>query len=223
MAGADEILTLELSPEDFERLGVLEEDDCLYLPTEVRRRGKDGQNKIDRVLLTEPTNRQRFQARIDARAYAQDRELHEEKDRDYFEQIENVALLTYALRDYQTKGQLEPNVEALLDRFPDSTLTELWVQLNKWIEMLDPRYGRLSKEELWTAIAGLARGNLDPLARMPTYAQSTCFALMAREACSSPNAPSFARLPGTSDSDSSTPTESTPASAPDSSSDEQGE
>jgi len=208
----DEILSLPLP--DFAKLGVVESNDQLYLPVEVRRRTKTGGVEADEVLLCEPTNRQRFQARVDARAYCKARQLDADLDKDHFENIENVALLTYALRDKKTQGQLEPNVDSLLDRYHDSTLAELWGKLNKWCEMLDPRFGELSKERLWQVIEGMARGNLLPLVGMPTYAQSTCFSLMAVEACSSPNAPSWITSSGTSSAEPSTESSSSESSAP---------
>lgn len=216
MPSADEILSLPLP--DFAALGVLEEKGRLYLPVAIRRRSVTGEVESQDVLLCEPTNRQRFQARIDARDYCGKRKLEPVADKDYFENVENVALLTFALRDKKTRGQLEPNVEALLERFPDSTLAELWGKLNKWCEMLDPRFGELSSERLWQVIEGMSRGNLLPLVDMPTYGQSTCFALMAVEACNSPGAPSWITSRATSSSDASTESSSSGSSEPDSSS-----
>lgn len=212
----DEILSLPLP--DFASLGVIEGDDRLYLPTQIRWRKVDGSVGSDDILMTEPTNRQRFQARIDARVYCEARKLDPERDKDHFDNVENIALLTYALRDKKTRGQLEPSVESLLDRYPDSTLTELWGKLNKWVEMLDPRFGELTKEQLWQVVEGMARGNLLPLVGMPTYAQSTCFSLMAVEACSSPNAPSWVTSSETSSSEPSIDSSSSASSAKDSSS-----
>lgn len=210
---AVDILSLEEA--DFTALGVVEHAERLYLPTKVRRRDAKGGLVEDPVLIVEPTNAQRFQSRIDAKSYCSQIRgggLDREEDKDYFEQIENVALLSYALRDPATRGQLEPDVESLLARYPDSTLAELWGQLNKWCEMLDPRFGKMSAEELWQVVAGLSRGNILPLVAMPTYAQSTCFVLMAKEASSSPNAPSWLTSPETSPSDASEETSSSPAS-----------
>jgi hypothetical protein len=102
----------------------------------------------------------------------------------------------------KTRGQLVAGgLAELLRTYADATLAEVWGTLNQWTELNDPRFGEMSAEKLWQVVTGLAGGNLLPLVRMPTYAQSTCIALMAREALLSPSAPSWVRSPGTSSSE----------------------
>ena len=205
---------IKLTLEDFTSLGVESTGGKLYLPVELRRRtASGGVETQERALLTIPDVPQKMRARSESRAYGQKEwKLDLDRDAQQFSDLENYAILTFALRDVKTRGQLVAGgLEELLRTYADATLAETWGILNQWTEINDPRFGELSHEQLWKVISGLARGNLLPLARMPTFAQSTCFALMAKEACFSPNAPSWARLPETSPPEQSTGTSSADA------------
>jgi len=202
--------------QDFTSLGIVEDDGDLYLPTELRRRNKTGGVDSEPVLLRMPTNHQRYRARRDAETYAREQfgftvEHHAKQ----IDEIENYALLAYAIRDSKTRGQLEPDLGSLIARFSDATLTECWARLNVWTDVCDPRFGEMPAEKVWQVIAGLAAGNLLPLVGMHTYEQNTCFLLMAKEACCSPNAPLWLTSPATWRSDSSTrPSSETSSAAP---------
>lgn len=216
MAELDVDGLVKLTLDDFQTLGVEAHDGRLYLPVELRRRNATGGvDAQERALLMIPSVPQKMRARAESRAYGQKEwKLDLDRDREQFNDLENYAILTFALRDVKTRGQLiAGGLVELLQSYADSTLAEVWGTLNQWTEMNDPRFGEMSAEKLWQVIAGLAGGNLLPLVRMPTYAQSTCFALMAREALLSPNAPSWARSPVTSPPAPSTTTSSPDASA----------
>jgi hypothetical protein len=207
---------VKLTLTDFGSLGVEASDGKLYLPVELRRRARDGSVEVqERALLTIPTVEQKLRARMESRAYGQKEwKLDAERDAQQYSDLENYAILSFALRDVKSKGQLVAGgLVELIRTYSDATLTECWGTLNQWTELNDPRFGELAHDQLWKVISALAAGNLLPLVHMPTYAQSTCFALMAREACSSPNAPSWARSPETSSSAPSTETSSGGASA----------
>lgn len=210
---------IRLALEDFEALGVVEDERGLYLPTTLRRRGRTGRAETqEEVLLAMPSTMQRFAARRMARAFfVEELGLDEEKDRSQFSDVENYAILTFAVRDPKTRGQLEPDIRSLVERFSDRALAEAWARLNVWVDMMDPRFGDLKAEELWQVVAAVSRGNLLPLVRMPTYAQTTCIALMAAEALASPNAPSWLHSPATSGSGSSPGNSSSESSGPESS------
>jgi hypothetical protein len=198
---------VELTLEAFEQLGVeADAEGKLYLPVQLRRRGADGKAVVAaKALLTIPTNRQRFRARADSRALGLRFGLDLDRDKAQFDEIENYALLAFCLRDPETRGQLVPNAETLLDEYTDSALAEVWAQLNQWCELQDPRYGDLTTEQLWRVIAAVAVGGTAlPLSAMPGFEQATCIVLMARAALHSPSAPSWLASPSTSAAASST-------------------
>lgn len=206
---------IELTLEHFKELGVEEDQGKLYLPVELRQRAADGSaTVISPAVMCLPTNRQRIRARTESRALGQKLGLDLDRDRDHYDQLENYALLAFCLRDPKTKGQLEPTLEGLLDRFLDTTLNQMWTTLNAWCDLLDPRYGELTTEQLWRVIAAVAVGGATiPLGAMPTFEHHTCIVLMAREALRSPNAPSWLASLPTSASASSPEPRSQPSSA----------
>jgi hypothetical protein len=205
---------VEVSLENFKRLGVTEADGALYLPVELRRRNKDGGvDVVESAYLIMPTTRQRYLARVQSRAQGDSMKLDRELDKDLFDELENYALLTYALRDRKQRAQLCPTIEDLIDSYDNRSLAECLTRLDVWSDVLDPRYGTLSGEQLWQVIVAVAVGGDPlPLSGMRGFEQRTCIVLMAQEALRSPRAPSWARSPSTSASASSSATPSSSSS-----------
>ena len=200
---------------NFAAAGVIEADGKLYLPTKIRVRKADGTaGTAEDVLLTAPTHQQRVAARVQAREWAVKVKLDLDRDKPEVDELENYWLLTYAIRDRQTRSQLEESAVSLTRRFSDFSLKEVWARLNHWGDLMDPRYGDLSNEQLWQLIAEVAgKGTLLPLVATPGYAQATCIIFMARAACSSPSAPTWLSSPTKSRSAPSTETPSEKSSA----------
>jgi len=185
--------------ENWEQLGVEEHDGILHLPATIKRRQKDGTLKELKVCLRPITNRQRYRCRVQSRHLAKKLDLDGERDTDLINELENYAILAYAIRDPKTFDQHVPNAEELLEHYDPKTLEEVWGRLDNWVEILDPRYGEYDNEKLWEVIAEISqRANITPLAGMPGYAQATLIMLMASEACYSPNAPSWLQSSATS-------------------------
>lgn len=199
MPDANPSRAVELTLETFQALGVTSEDNHLFLPTTLRVRNATGGCDETKALLRLPDHGQRRRARLESRKECQSLGYDLDLDKDRFQEAENMWLLWFALREPETRGQLEVSVEEMLKRFPEQTLAEVWTRLQVWADMLDPRYGKLSGSELWGVIAEVAlRGNMLPLAGMPGSEQATCIIVMAREALLSPNAPSQESSPSTS-------------------------
>ena len=194
----------------FSELGVFEKDGRLYLPTSIKERtASGGAGVAAEVLLTSATPDQRYTARSKAREWAAKMKLDLDRDVKYVDEMENYWLLAYAIRDRQTRSQLEESAQALLKRFNDFSLKETWHRYNHWCELIDPRYGVLSNEQLWQVIAEIASGGtLLPLVAMPGFEQSTCIVFMARAAARSPSAPSWLSSATRSSSEPSTATPS---------------
>lgn len=191
----------------FKELGVFEKDGKLYLPTTIKVRTEiGGVGVADEVLLTAASPEQRYTARSKARDWAAKRKLDLDRDVRYVDEMENYWLLAYALRDKQTRSQLEETAQSLIERYNDFSLKEVWHRYNHWCELIDPRYGELSNEQLWQVIAEVAStGTLLPLVAMPGFEQSTSIVFMARAAAVSPSAPSWLSSHMKSSSARSTP------------------
>jgi hypothetical protein len=186
--------------DNWDALGIEEHAGVLHMPASIQRRNKKGGLDSIPVMLRNVTNAHKFSARTQARSYAVDA-LHFDLDRDahLVEQLENYAILAYAIRDPKTYDQHAPNVEALLKLYDTQSLLVLWGIYNTWIEMLDPRYGKMDGDQLWQVILRIAQEkSVAPLVAMPGFEQFTCMVLMAEQALLSPKRPSWLRSSETS-------------------------
>ena len=188
--------------DNWESLGVQEHDGALHMPASIQRRNKAGGLDAVPVMLRNVTNHHRFKARTEARRLATELKLDLDRDSDQVDQLENYALLAFAIRDPKTFDQLVINAEALARSYDTQALAVVWGVYNTWIEMLDPRFGQMTAEQLWLAISRIAREKTPAfLAAMPGYAQFTCVVLMAQEALLSPRRPSWLQSSATSTPD----------------------
>lgn len=186
--------------ENWDALGVKEQNGVLYMPAVIKRRNAAGGNDEQPVMLRNVSNDHKFKCRKVARQFAEQNGLDLDRDQDLVTEIENYALLAYAVRDPRKPyDQLVPDVGKLIQLYDSQSLTELWGRYNVWVEMLDPRFGELTVEQLWQTIVRVAKEkNPGPLVAMPGHGQFTCIVLMAQEALLSPNRPSWLQPPSTS-------------------------
>ena len=178
--------------DNWDALGVAEHDNVLHLPAALKRRTKTGGIAEVPVMLRNVTNAHRFKARVQSRALALSWGLDLDRDRDQVEQLENYAILAYAIRDPRTFDQHMASVDLLLTHYDTQSLAEIWGRYNVWVEMLDPRFGEMSGEQLWQVIVKVARQRTPaPLVELAGHEQFSCIVAMALAACSSPTRPSW--------------------------------
>lgn len=190
--------------ENWDGLGIEEHGGVLHMPAKIRRRAADGSSSDRAVMLRNVTNAHRFRCRKLARQYADQVGLDLDRDADYISEIENYSLLAYAIREPKTFDQHVPGLAELVNLYDAQSLAELWGVYNAWIEMLDPRFGELTDDQLWQTIARIAKEKtITPLVGMPGYAQHTCIVVMASQALHSPSRPSWLPPPATSRAGSS--------------------
>jgi hypothetical protein len=186
--------------DNWDALGVEEQGGVLYLPAKIKRRKVDGSVDETEVRLRNVTNHHKFTCRALARDYAKGFKLDVDRDASFIDEIENYALLAFAIRDPKPPyDQHVPNLPALIDTYDAQSLAEIWGRYNAWVEMLDPRFGEMSEDDLWNCIVRIAtEKNAGFLAAIPGYAQATSIVFMAREALSSPRRPSWLQSSETS-------------------------
>ncbi len=179
--------------DNWDSLGIEEQGGVLHMPATIQRRNKAGSLDEVPVMLRNVSNSHRFKARTMAREYGAALKFDLDRDAVLIEQIENYAILAYAIRDRKAPfDQHVPNVDELIKLYDTQSLSTVWGVYNTWVEMLDPRFGTMDAEQLWQTIVRIAREKTPaPLAAMPGYAQYTCMVLMAQEALLSPNRPSW--------------------------------
>lgn len=181
--------------DNWEALGVVDHGGVLHLPAKIQRRNAKGGVDEQPVALRNVTNAHKHRCRVLARQYATSPTvgLDLDRDKDLVDDIENYAILAYAIRDPEPPFvQHVPDAAALIATYDAQSLAGIWGVYNSWVEMLDPRFGELSAEELWQTIVRVAKEqNTSPLVVLPGYAQHTCIVLMAQEALRSPSLPSW--------------------------------
>lgn len=196
---ADVEHVVKLVLENWDQIGVEERDGILHLPAAIKRRTKDGGLAETRVMLRAVTNRQRFTARTESRAWALRLQLDLDRDSDLVEMLEEYLILAFAIRDEDCHTQHVPDGESLWKLYDPASIAEVWGRYDAWVRMQHPSFGTWDGEKMWQVIAQIrARSDVSFLAVMPGFEQASCILLMAREACCSPNAPSFARSFATS-------------------------
>jgi hypothetical protein len=185
-------------------LEVLEHDaGQLMFPAELRRRDKTGATKITPVRVRVPNADDLFKARAQARKECKARELDEKEDRDLFRQIEQLVILSFAIRTHAAPHSQFAKFDELLG-YDEGCLRDIQEQINRRKEELDPRESLTTEEEVWKAIVETARRmDTSPLADIAGRDQHALVVRMAVEACRSPTASSWLQSFGISIPESS--------------------
>lgn len=178
-------------------LGIVEHKGELFLPVKLRRRRADGGLDERPAMLRVPTAQHRVKARVRARKWADEQGLSAQ-DQDLITELENYWLLSFALRDAKAPhDQMFPDGPSLHTAVEQVSLRELWAKLDFLGDVLDPRYGELSDDEMWKVIERIAaRGEPGPLAELDSLSQATCITFMAKAAWSSRTGKSSSPSPG---------------------------
>lgn len=182
-----------LTLDNWEQLGVQEQDGVLHLPASIKwRNGKGGVDETP-VMLRNVTNAHRFKARKEARAFALAQGLDLDRDKDVTDELENWSILVYAIRDAEKPfDQHIASLDDLTATYDTQSLVELWGRYNVWVDMLDPRFGEMTDEQLWQAIARIyTEKNPSFLVSFGGSAQATIITCMAALCMSSPMKPSW--------------------------------
>jgi hypothetical protein len=179
--------------DNWESLGVQEHEGVLHLPASIKRRNSKGIVEEQPVALRNVTNAHRYKCRQLARSHAVEHGLDIDRDKDVVSEIENWAILTYAIREPEKPfDQHVATVKDLTTTYDTQSLVELWGRYNIWVDMLDPRFGEMSNEQIWLAIARIhAEKNPSFLASFGGTAQITIITCMADLCMSSPTRPSW--------------------------------
>jgi hypothetical protein len=180
-------------------LEVLEHDGGqLMFPAELRRRDKTGTTKVTPVRVRVPNPDDIFKARVEARKECKNRELDEKEDRDLFRQIEQLTLLSFAIRTAAAPHSQFTKLDDLVT-YDEGCLRDIQEQINRRKDELDPRDSVTSEEDCWKAIVETARRmDTSPLADIAGRDQHALVVRMAQEACRSPTGLSWLRSFGIS-------------------------
>ncbi len=167
-----------------ELLAVEQHNGLHLFPEALRRRGTDGLEAREDVLVCVPTKAICAEARLDAiihvQRMARDRKLKlTVETMEQAQSVVGVALFddfdTYAIVSrctFEPKlGKDGPQRFALMDlllaNYPQPSIFDLFDRLQFYLDLVDPRVPELSEEEFWASIAAVARcRNISPLSVM---------------------------------------------------------
>lgn len=155
----------------------------LMFPDELRRVNERGELSTTKIRVWVPTPSDQIDARVQARIwFGSKKGLDPERDRDLFDEMEQICLLARAIRTTEPPhGQLCDATE--LAGYDEACLHDILERINAYKAALDPRPSDLDDEHFWNTVITIARtASLVPLAGIAGRAQRSFITRMAREA-----------------------------------------
>jgi hypothetical protein len=140
------------------------------------------------VMVRIPRPMDLVTARVDARmAFAKHKALDADRDEDLFGEIEQLCILAKAIRTLGPPHAQLATWEELASRYEEGSIQEILGHVTVYRQMADPRLPIKTEDDLWLAVASVARaGHLGPLTGIAGPDQPSCVLFMARMALLSP-------------------------------------
>lgn len=161
-------------------LEVLEFAGYLLFPETINKRTPEGVEKID-VCLRIPRNNELRKARGMARQLFKKDGLDPEADKDLFDELENLCILSLAIRNRSSPHEpWVPDPEELERNYDKSSLAECWAKIDALSLRVDPRPYDIDKDTMLGMIAAIVKErNISPLVVFGSAAQNTFIVSMA--------------------------------------------
>lgn len=161
----------------------------LMFTDELRQFSKTGEIKRTKVRVRAARPHELIVARGQTRLLFRDsfKGLDEDRDRDTFAELEQLVILSMAIRTYEPPhAQLAEPLE-LGQKYDEGCLRAILGRITALRNMLDPRASDLSDDETWDVIHNVARGStILPLTGIAGHAQPSFLHFMADQAMRSP-------------------------------------
>lgn len=178
----DHALAIQIASTPWEDLETFEAHGYTHFPEVLLRRvgGKDGFEDI-KIALRIPRPHERRKARVESRAAALADGLNLEQDKDLIDDLENIHLLSMAIRNRTAPYEpMVPDPSELEKMYDHVCLAQLWAKLNSLISIVDPRPNDLSREEVLHVIMQIAKTQeIYPLHVLGSHSQTACITTMA--------------------------------------------
>lgn len=185
----------ELGNRTWEELEVVNhKDGHLLFKDFLRRKKPDGTFEMIEVRVRIVRMLEIAQARAEARQWLAELKLSEEKDRDIFEELEQVCILSHAIRDKDAPYPQHYDARALVDIYDEASLKDILGRIEELKTRLDPRVELRDPDEVWRMVERVARaGHLAPLTDIAGHEQTSFVVFMASQAMSSPTGVAWLR------------------------------
>lgn len=185
MHGTDDPIP-ELGNRTWAELEVVDgESGHVLFKDQIRQRTGSGWKAIDiRVRVTRPEDS--IRARAAARGWANELKLDPDRDQDMLAEIEQICLLSLAIRTAKAPHAQLASHDELARDFDEGSLQDVLGRINVYKRLLDPRDSALTEEEIFKRIVAVAkRGHLGPLTDIAGHEQPSFVVRMAELACGS--------------------------------------
>jgi len=190
----------ELGNRKWDELEIVESDGYLLFPDEVRQRKTDGW-AAKKVRVRVPRAWDHGKARVETRAILKEKMpgFDFEKDSDLFEEIEQIAILSKALRTFEAPHSQFDTIEALAAEYDQSSLQDVLGRMHAYRLLLDPREPKLTGDAFFKKLFAVVEArHTGPLADIVGVEQFNFILTTASLAASSPKAQSWLRSQETS-------------------------
>lgn len=190
----------ELGNRTWEELELLEhEDGSLLFKDYLRRRGTDGKIVAVPVRVKIVRGLPLAKARQETREWCEQIKIDAEKDRDVFDNLEQVAILSHAIREPKDPFPQFATKEELIQKYDEASLLDIKERIEVYRQLLDPRESTMSGEQLWSKIFRVKEaGHLLPLTDIAGHELTSCIVFMACQALQSPTGAAYVRSLGNS-------------------------
>lgn len=177
-------------------LDAIEHGGRVLIPENIRRRGPRGDEVLVPVMVQVPTEQERALARIDAIKHVADMrkgmriETVEAAQaaigNDVFENLDTFAILARCVLEPKAPHGRAYMLDILIGTFPPSSLFDLYLRVDFYARLYNPRIEDMDEAMFWPAVLEIARvRNLGPLAAIGGGAQNAFITRMAVELSSS--------------------------------------
>lgn len=173
---------------------ITHESGRLLFPDKVRSRDAKGKVTETKVVVWVPVPTDTVAARAEARRWFKTMpELDADRDKNLFEEMEQLCLLARAIRTFDDPHpQWKTHVE--LASCDEGSLKDIQERINAYKALIDPREPVTTEDAFWRMLSEVVRKrNILPLLDIVGHEQPSCIVRMAQEALSSPTAPSWLR------------------------------
>lgn len=157
----------------WEELEVVEhENGALMFPAELRKRDKLGKVARTPVRVRVPRPIDQLEARREARVWFDELRLDIEEDKEYLDQIEQICLLSRAIREFtEPHSQFVDSKE--LATYDEACLKDIGEKINHLKLLQDPRDPIQSEDDFWRIVAEIKekRQAISPLADIAGHEQ----------------------------------------------------
>jgi len=140
------------------QLEVLEHAGYLLFPEKIFKRQKDGEFKEQKVLIRVPREHEIRKARVTSRRIAKEAELDLKLDADLVENIEDMCLLSIAIRNVDPPHEpWEPNSKVLEKQYDTGSLAQIYSKVDAYRQLINPQPDSISQDEMLALISAISK------------------------------------------------------------------